>query len=164
MSETLDDVEKITRMTEWDAHPAWELDENTNVDDSLAAAQRYVAAQGFLLSWQEGRVPVGWQRARRLADFDGAYPQHIVDAALDRINDLIAERNNAATKRIARAARHRKTVEALTPKASKTDVELISQQFGKFSHAVSEMKVAIESASAAVAELTLKTQALDECL
>ena len=112
---SLSAVERIAQMTEWDDYTVWEYsDADTSVEDkALAAAQRFLAAQSFLLSWQEGKVPVGWHRPRRLADFDGEFPQETVDAALERINELIAERNEATTRRIAAVTHRRKSLAKL---------------------------------------------------
>lgn len=159
----LDDVELIARQVEWDPQSEWTMDDGA--DASLAAAKRYMAAQAFILSWKEGRVPVGWQRARRLADFDGSYPSRVVDAAHERINELITERNDAANARIARAATERRaSSQAQTPRATlaKKEVAAVSSQLADFNHAFFDMKTAIAKASDAVAELALRTQALEE--
>eukprot|EP00171_Calliarthron_tuberculosum_P019223 IDg19223t1 len=159
----LDNVELIARQVEWDAQAEWTMD--SGADASLAAAKRYMAAQAFLLSWKEGRVPVGWQRARRLADFDGSYPTRVVDAAHDRINELITERNDAANARIARAAiERRSSAHTQTPRSTlaKKEVAVVSAQLAEFNHAFFDMKAAITKASDAVAELALRTQALQE--
>lgn len=100
-SERLDTAEKIVRMTEWNEGEPWEYAEGEQWPaDTLASAKRFVSAQAFLLSWQEGKVPTGWRRARRLADFDGKYPQQVLDAASATIAQRIAERNTERTARI----------------------------------------------------------------
>lgn len=156
----LDDVELIARSVEWDAQPEWVDD---GAEESLAAAKRYMAAQAFLLSWQEGRVPVGWHRSRRLTDFDGSYPNQVVDAAEDLINELITERNDAANARIARAATERRaSARTTTPALAKKDVAVVSKQLSEFNHAFFDLKAAVAKASDAVGELALRAQALQE--
>lgn len=163
----LDDVERIARSVEWDTSPVWELDEGLSVgaDPSLAAAKRYLAAQAFLQAQKEGRVPVGWQRQRRLADYDGEYRPQTVDAAADRIGDLIEERNAAANARIARVAQDRKDVgkhaKSTGRGVSKAEVARVSAQLATFNDAFFELKGAVAKASTAVADLALRVKAAE---
>lgn len=101
-SERLDTAEKIVRMTEWDECEAWEYGENESGPhgDSLAAAKRFLSAQSYLLAWVEGKVPTGWRRPRRLADFDGKYPKQVLEKAEVIIAERIAKRNSEQTARI----------------------------------------------------------------
>lgn len=163
----LDDVERIARSVEWDTSPVWELDEGLSVgaDPVLAAAKRYLAAQAFLQAQKEGRVPVGWQRPRRLADYDNQYPTHVVDSAVDRINELIMERNDAANARIARAAQDRKDVGKGSKSGgrgvSKEEVARVNAEMARFNDAFFELKGSVAKASTAVAELALRIKAAE---
>lgn len=101
-SERLDTAEKIVRMTEWNEWDAWEYAEGEvgPTGDSLSAAKRFLSAQSFLLAWVEGKVPTGWRRPRRLADFDGKYPKQVLQKAESVIAERIATRNSEQTARI----------------------------------------------------------------
>lgn len=100
-SERLETAEKIVRMTEWNEAEPWEYsDAEAQTKDTLAAAKRFVSAQSFLLAWQEGKVPTGWRRPRRLTDFDNKYPQQVLDEASATIAQRIAERNSERTAMI----------------------------------------------------------------
>lgn len=161
----LSTVEQIAQSVEWDAQPEWSTE--NGADKYLARTKRYVAAQTFLLSWQEGRVPVGWQRARRLTDYDGKYPTEIVDAAQDRIAELIAERNNAANARIQQAANERRASaqRGADPNVlQRKEVIAVRRQLAQFNTAYFEMKDSVDKASDAIAELALRAQALQERL
>lgn len=158
-------VEQIARSVEWDAQPEWSTE--NGADEYLSRAKRYCAAQSFLLSWQEGRVPVGWQRARKLTDYDGKYPTEVVDAAQDRIEQLIIERNNAANARIQQAANERResAKRGADPNVlQRKEVIVVRRQLAKFNTSYFEMKDAVDKASDAVAELSLRAQALQERL
>lgn len=158
-------VEQIARSVEWDAQPEWSAE--NGADKYLARTKRYVAAQTFLLAWQEGRVPVGWQRARRLADYDGKYPTEVVDAAQDRIAELITERNDKANARIQQAANERRESarRAADPNVlQRKEVIVVRRQLAQFNTAYFEMKDAVDKASDAIAELALRAQALQERL
>lgn len=161
----LSDVEKIARSVEWDAQPEWV--ETSGPDEHLAAAKRYMAAQSFLLSWKEGKVPVGWQRARKLTDYDGKYPTDVVDAAQERIADLITERNELANERIQRAADERRASAQRAADGSmlaRKEVVQVRRQLAAFNQAYFELKNSVDRASDAIAELSLRTQALQERL
>lgn len=71
------------------------------------AAARFVAAQNLLLSWHRGKVPVGWNRPRTLADFGGGpgggggggvAPPGAVEAARARIATLQRDYATARTE------------------------------------------------------------------
>lgn len=173
-SGALDDAEKIVRMTEWNEHEPWEYsgtDEHSE-DNNLAAAKRFMAAQSFMLSWQEGKVPTGWRRARRLADFDGEYPKTVVDAAEDIINDGIEARNMEKTARL-------NAVVSLKGEASsdnsrkgppddvalnKQDIEGLKADFSSFNHDFFEAKSALNRATTEIADISFRIQALSEIL
>lgn len=162
----MDLVEKIVMMVEEDSVEKWEYSStkaNTPEDDSLAQAQRFMAAQSFLLSWQQGKVPTGWSRPRRFADFSGESPLVLGAAkavALQRMED----RNTEATHRINEAR-----TTALAP-AAEPEVRPISQReiadlkgaYSKFSSDLYDINTALGNASAAIAEVILRTQALAE--
>lgn len=159
--EELGAVEHIARSVEWELQPEWSDEQGP--DPHLSAAKRYMAAQSFLLSWQEGKVPVSWQRPRRLVDYDGKYPADVVDAAQDRIAELITERNNAANARIQAAAAERKNSSKKKKNGlQKKEVIQVRRSLVQFNHAYSDLKMAVDKASEAIAELTLRAQALNE--
>lgn len=89
-------------MTEWNEWEAWEYAESEGGanSDTLAAAKRFLSAQSYLLAWVEGKVPTGWRRPRRLADFDGKYPKQVLEKAEGIIAERIAKRNSEQTARI----------------------------------------------------------------
>lgn len=173
-SERLDSAEKIVRMTEWNESEAWEYSEDVEgpTPDNLAMAKRFLAAQSFLLSWQEGKVPTGWKRPRRLTDFDGKYPSSV----LEKVEGIFAERiavNNFRTTAMLKdaiSARDRDRAEAEAAKTdkkdgvTKIDVEALKSDFAKFNNDFFEVKSALSKATAATAEVSLQIQALSEAL
>lgn len=168
----LDDVEKIVRMTEWNDIESWEYSENeeTSQENNLAAAKRFLAAQAFLLSWQEGKVPTGWRRPRRLTDFDGKFPQSVVDTAEDVIAERITQRTYQKTARLnaALSAREKSLSEDAKDdkdlETRKKLVEALKTQFSAFNHEFFEVKSLLTAATSAVADITLRTQALSEVI
>lgn len=170
-SEDVDLPEKIARMTEWNETEAWEYTEQEAASDgnTLAAAKRFVAAQAFLLSWKEGKVPTGWRRARKLTDFDGEYPQHVVDAAEELISERISERNLQKTAKLNAVVSSKTKSNPAAGKNHSADVTLTKQQieslkmeFSKFNHDFFEVKSALSKATTALAEISLRIQAVSE--
>lgn len=167
----LEDAEKIARMTEWNEHEPWEYSDNDehSEENNLAAAKRFLAAQSFLLSWQEGKVPTGWRRARRINDFDSEYPPSVVEAAEDIIADRIAERNLEKTVRLNAALKNRGLAktngEAKDDDAmSKAQIEKLKSDFSAFSHEFYQAKSALAKATSAIADVSFRIQALSEIL
>lgn len=174
----MDDAEKIARMTEWNEHETWEYSDNDehSATNNLAAAKRFLAAQSFILSWQEGKVATGCRRARRLADFDGEYPQSVVDRAEDFIAERIAVKNMEKTARL-NAAMSMKG-KASDPKAkgkekeeggddvvlSRKELDSLKSDFSAFSNDFFETKSALSKATTAVADISFRLQALSEIL
>ena len=165
----LEDAEKIVRMTEWNDIETWEYspDEELTPESNLGAARRFLAAQSFLLSWQEGRVPVGWRRPRRIEDFDGKYPASVIDMAEEIIGDRIAERTYQQTVRLNAVinAREKSATEAEKPPPEKLDkkqIEGIKSDFSKFNREFFEVKSALSKATAAIGDISFRIQALSE--
>lgn len=167
----LNDAEMIVQMTEWNDMDTWEYTENESPDDNhLEKAKRFLAAQSFLLSWQEGKVPTGWRRPRRLTDFDGKFPQSTVDEAEDIIADRIAERNLRKTERlnaVMSAREKRKSMKkddsAVAP-LNKEQLEHVKADFSTFSHQFFEAKSALTKATSSIAEITFRIQAISNAL
>lgn len=193
-SERLDTAEKIVRMTEWNESDTWEYTESEGGDesDTLAAAKRFLSAQSFLLAWLEGKVPTGWRRPRRLADFDGKYPSHVLQNVESIIAQRITERNLQQTARInavLSAARLRNRGNALAgasgdatisatpistakpaqlPNTSKSpnpklsDVLAVKKDFAVFNSQLSDAQSSLRSVANTVAEVTIRLDALTE--
>ncbi|KAA8496218.1 hypothetical protein FVE85_2373 [Porphyridium purpureum] len=64
-------------------HKPWVYEEKEK--DGTMQAMRFIAAQQFLLSWQTGKVPVGWSRPRRIEDFQDMYGEEVVKKAQARV-------------------------------------------------------------------------------
>lgn len=168
----MDDAEKIARMTEWNEHEPWEYSDSDehSATNNLAAAKRFLAAQSFLLSWQEGKVATGCRRARRLTDFDGEYPQSVVDRAEDIIAERIAVRNMEKTARLNAALSLTEKSASTTNKKeganevalNKQEIEALKSDFSTFSHDFFEAKSSLNKATAAVADISFRLQALSE--
>lgn len=166
----LDDAEKIVRMTEWNDIEAWEYttDEEHTAESNLAAAKRFLAAQSFLLSWQEGRVPTGWRRPRRITDFDGKFPQSVIETAEDLIGDRIAERTYEQTVRLNAVINARKKnasqdrSDAEKKELNKKQIEALKADFSEFNHDFFEVKSALSKATTAIGDITFRVQALSE--
>lgn len=169
---TSDDAEMIARMTKWNEHEVWEYSEQDehSAENNLAAAKRFLAAQSFLLSWQQGKVPTGWRRGRRLTDFDGEYPQAVVDQAEDIIAERIAVRNFEKTARLnaAMSSKGKSPDAAEKPEddvgRNKQDIEALKSDFSAFSRDFFEAKSSLSKATAAVADISFRLQALSEHL
>mmetsp|Transcript_13622 Transcript_13622/g.36569 ORF Transcript_13622/g.36569 Transcript_13622/m.36569 type:complete len:872 (+) Transcript_13622:160-2775(+) len=54
-------------------------------------AMRFIAAQHFLIAWQQGKVPTGWKRPRRMDDFKELYGDDVVNRAKERVKQHHAE-------------------------------------------------------------------------
>lgn len=173
----LNDAEKIVRMTEWNEQETWECSESDehNEGNHLAAAKRFLAAQAFLLSWQEGKVPTGWRRARRLTDFDGEYPKAVVDAAEDIIAERIAVRNFEKTAKLNAAILSKVKSENKTEQGEQTanvdeqrtmkkEAEKLKSDLSTFSHDFFQAKSALSKATSAIADISFRIQALSEIL
>lgn len=177
-SERIESAEKIVRMTEWNEAEPWEYAEGEVASvDTLAAAKRFVSAQVFLLSWQEGKVPTGWRRPRRLGDFDGKYPQGVVDAAEHIIAQRIEERNMQKTAKInavISAARTERTAAAAEPagravakqrgKLSVGDIEGVKKDLSNLSDELFDAKNALRTAMNAAADVSLRLEALSKAI
>lgn len=179
-SNELNDAEKIVRMTEWNEQEAWECSDSEEHIESnhLAAAKRFLAAQAFLLSWQEGKVPTGWRRARRLTDFDGEYPQAVVDAAEDIIAERIAIRNFEKTAKLNAVILSKEKSGNKTEKGEETgkvgkvdkeeakrkEVEKLKSDLTTFSHDFFQAKSALSKATSAIADISFRIQALSEII
>lgn len=182
-SERLETAEKIVRMTEWNNAEPWEYAESEHkVKDPLAAAKRYVSAQAFLLSWQEGKVPTGWRRPRKLQDFDGKYPQQVIDQVNEKILQRISERNFEKTAQINAILSAMGKCIPITPSTpldggfgplvssddddnkkrllTKADVNEVKRDFNQFSHQLYEAKSALRVASNTAADVSLRLKAL----
>eukprot|EP00172_Hildenbrandia_rubra_P002153 Plantae.Rhodophyta-Hildenbrandia_rubra.ctg28319.p1 GENE.Plantae.Rhodophyta-Hildenbrandia_rubra.ctg28319~~Plantae.Rhodophyta-Hildenbrandia_rubra.ctg28319.p1 ORF type:complete len:190 (+),score=45.10 Plantae.Rhodophyta-Hildenbrandia_rubra.ctg28319:181-750(+) len=183
----MDDAEKIVEMTQWEDFKRWECSSENEVapnadEENLLKAQRFISAQSFMLAWQQGKVPVGWIRPRRLDDFNGLYPPKVLDEALDRIEERIAARNEALTAQLAMkiasgsnpmsgAPASEKRRAGASGKSSggageveKKEVERLKKMYGEFNLNVYSTKVALSNASTAVAELLVKTVELEKRL
>jgi hypothetical protein len=160
----MDSVGKIVNMVEEDSFKMWECSGSKTMapeEESLAQAQRFMAAQSFLLSWQKGKVPTGWSRPRRFTDFTGESPLTLAAAravALQRME----ERNQDATNRI-----NELRSSALAPAAqqpsrpiSKSEISDLKAAYSKFSSDLYDIHTALSNASATIADITLRTQAL----
>lgn len=173
-SEQLDDVEKIVRMTEWNEQEPWECSENEEYskDNNLAAAKRFMAAQSFLLSWKEGKVPTGWRRARKITDFNGEYPKSVIDSAEDVISERIAAKNMEKTIRLNAAvlSRGESSSEAATKRPpsdvalNKQEIEKLKAEFSTFNLHFFEAKGALSRATTAIADVSFRLQAVSEIL
>lgn len=188
-SERIETAEKIVRMTEWNAAEPWEFAEGEVASvDTLAAAKRFVSAQHFLLAWQEGKVPTGWRRPRRLTDFDGKYPKSVVDEAEEFIAERIAARNMQKTAKINavlsaagkakdgcganenisaglaadEGLKRGKTREK--KKISAKDVDAVKKDFAQFSSDLFEAKNALRTAMNAAADVSLRIDALTKTI
>lgn len=171
MAHNLEDAEKIARMTEWNEHEPWEYSDNDkhSEENNLAAAKRFLAAQSFLLSWQEGKVPTGWRRARKINDFDGGYPLSVVEAAEDIIAERIAVRNFEKTARLNAVLKSKNLSKTNTEAVdddsmSKAQIEKLKADFSVFSHEFFQAKSALGRATSTIADLSFRIQALSEIL
>ena len=171
------DVEKIVEMVQWEDFKRWECasesDSKSNTDEeNLAKAQRFISAQSFMLAWQQGKVPAGWTRPRRLDDFQGKYPEVVLDEALSRIEERIVERNEALTahlaKRVASGApgvgggAFKMGSEKEKGKVTKEEIEKLKKFYAQLNSNVYSVKQALSNASAAVAEVVVKTMELEK--
>lgn len=174
-SNTLDDAEKIARMTEWNEHEPWECTETEehSEENNLAAAKRFMAAQSFLLSWQEGKVPTKWRRARRITDFDGEYPKSVIEEAEDIISERIAARNQEKTARLnavvslrsdSSAADNQKDRPTSDSTLNTKEVESLKADFAAFNQEFFEAKSALSRVTTAIADISFRVQALSEVL
>ncbi|CAN8066746.1 unnamed protein product [Agarophyton chilense] len=168
----LEDAEMIARMTEWNDIEAWDYseDEESSAENNLAAAKRFLAAQSFLLSWQEGKVPTRWRRPRKLTDFDGKYPKSVVDEAEDIIAERIAVRNLEKTARLNAVLSARKsdslgdggkTRDAVQ---KKTELDALKTDFAAFNTDFFEAKNCLTKATSSIADISFRIQALSEFL
>jgi hypothetical protein len=160
-------VERIARMTEWTPYKLWECSSTkpaTPEEDSLMKAQRFMAAQSFFMSWQRGKVPTGWLRPRILADLEGQYRPDAIEAAVSYVQRGVEERNKLTTDRIKEIQAHPHGQAELPPQKpiSKAEIDDLKDAYQKFSSDLFDIKTALSNASAAVAELSLRTQALAE--
>lgn len=171
--EKLDDREMIARMTEWNDMETWEYSENeiSSAENNLAAAKRFLAAQSFLFSWQEGKVPTRWRRPRKLTDFDGKFPQSVVDGAEDIISERIERRNMQKTARLNAALSARGKIQSKPAKSKRDEVELrkkrleaLKEDLGTFNRDFFEAKSCLAKATTAVADVSFRIQALSEKL
>lgn len=163
----MDLVEQIVMMVDEDSFKTWEYSPSKSdspEDDTLAQAQRFMAAQSFLLSWQQGKVPTGWNRPRRFTDFADESPL-VLGAAKAVAQQRMEDRNAEATNRI----NNRRSL-AMAPAADQTPARLISRKeiaglkeaYSKFSSDLYDINTALGNASAAIAETILRTEALEE--
>jgi hypothetical protein len=160
-------VKKIANMTEWTPYTLWEYSTTkpaTPEEDSLMKAQRFMAAQSFFLSWQRGKVPTGWLRPRTLADLEGQYSSDSIEAALTYVQRGVEERNRSTTDRIKekQALPQGQPALATSKPISKAEIDDLKDAYQKFSSDLFDIKTALSNASGAIAELSLRTQALME--
>lgn len=160
-------VERIVNMAEWDSVEKWECSSTKSTspeEAALAQAQRFVAAQSFLMSWQLGRVPTGWQRPRRLADFEGEYGSEVITAVVAALERRVKERNESAIHRInkLRSLSDNPAAPRSPKPISKSEISDLKDAYTKFSSDLYEIKAALANAATTIAELTLRTQALAE--
>lgn len=162
----MDVVYKIVNQIEESDFKKWEYSGSKILspdEQSLAQAQRFMAAQSFLLSWQQGKVPTGWRRPRRLTDFEGESP-HVLAAAKAVAQARMEERNEDATKRInemrasACAPRSQEDIKPI----SKKELGDLKNAYSKFSSDLYDINTALANASSTIADLVLRTQALVE--
>lgn len=164
----MDLVEQIVMMVDEDGFKQWECATPSKADtpeeDSLAQAQRFMAAQSFLLSWQHGKVPTGWRRPRRFADFADESPL-VLGAAKAVAQQRMEDRNAEATSRI----NERRSL-AMAPAAdaapsrllTRKEVASLKDAYSKFSSDLYDINTALGNAAAAIAETILRTDALEE--
>lgn len=168
----LSDAEMIALMTEWNVIETWEYTDNeeASAENNLAAAKRFLAAQSFLLAWQEGKVPTRWRRPRKLTDFDGKYPKSVVDEAEDIIAERIAIRNMEKTAKLnavlSERAKSESTGDTLAneKKQKKMLLDALKTDFATFNEEFFEAKNCLTKATAAVADISFRIQALSEVL
>jgi hypothetical protein len=162
----MDLVEKIVNMVEEDTFKPWECSASkasAPEDESLAQAQRFMAAQAFLLSWQNGKVPTGWSRPRRFADFTDESPL-ILGAAKAVALQRMEDRNAEATHRI-NEMRSSALAPAMLPALrpiSLSEISDLKEAFSTFSSDLYDINTALANASSTIAEVLLRTQALVE--
>lgn len=159
-------IEKVVTMTEWETSKGWAYDgstKNTPEEQQLAQAHRFVAAQSFILSWQNGKVPTGWRRPRKLTDFEGKYSQEILDAALTEIQRRNDEKNLSTTARIKELRRLASKPEAAKPPPkpiSKAEIKALKGAYATFSSDLHDVRTALANASSTIAEIILRTEAV----
>lgn len=188
-SEKLDTAEKVMRMVEWSNVEAWEYYEGEQkVRDPLARAKRYVSAQAFLLSWQEGKVPTGWRRPRRLADFEGKYPAPVLETVSEKMASIYNQRNQEKTAQLNMLVRQEKERElhvdhhqqkpeekihegtrgkedvSTTKKVEQSDLQGLKKDLASLSHHIFEAKSALKIASNTAADATLRIKAISNSL
>ncbi|KAI0563935.1 hypothetical protein FGB62_32g129 [Gracilaria domingensis] len=162
----------IARMTEWNDIETWEYTEGeeSSAENNLAAAKRFLAAQSFLLSWQEGKVPTRWRRPRKLTDFDGKYPRSVVDDAEDIIAERIVVKNMEKTIRLNAVLSARKSdsieIDGNRDDAGqkKTELDALKADFAAFNTDFFEAKNCLTKATSSIAEISFRIQALSEVL
>lgn len=168
----LSDAEKLVRMIEWNTNEPWECGAEGDEEpggDHLARAKRFLAAQSFLLSWQEGKVPTGWRRPRTLGDLSGQYPSSLIDEAEDIIAARIEERNLQRTAKLNNMITARGKAPSLSERQKSKDVEdkkmqviKLKKEFKTFSDEFFAVKNALSKATTAVADVSFRVQAISE--
>uniref|UniRef100_A0A7S1T6K8 Uncharacterized protein n=1 Tax=Compsopogon caeruleus TaxID=31354 RepID=A0A7S1T6K8_9RHOD len=113
-------VERVMAQAEWSPQQAWGYsDAEAGEGSGTEQAVRFVAAQNFLVCWQKGKVPVGWRRPRRVADFVEVYGEDVVIEATRRIELCRSKKMEEEKKRIAKLGR---TVDANNGHEDPTDL------------------------------------------
>lgn len=183
-SEKLDTAEKVMRMVEWSNVDAWEYYEGEQkVRDPLARAKRYVSAQAFLLSWQEGKVPTGWRRPRRLADFEGKYPAQMLETVSEKMASIYNQRNQEKTAQLNLLVSQEKEREenvgqkkpeeiheqarkedVSTKNVEPSDLQGLKKDLASLSHHIFEAKSALKIASNTAADAALRIKAISNSI
>lgn len=170
-------------MVEWSNVDAWEYYEGEQkVRDPLARAKRYVSAQAFLLSWQEGKVPTGWRRPRRLADFEGKYPAPVLETVSEKMASIYNQRNQEKTVQLNMLVRQEKEREqhvgqkpeeiheqarkedVPTKKVERSDLQGLKKDLASLSHHIFEAKSALKIASNTAADAALRIKAISNSI
>lgn len=163
----MDLVEQIVNMVEEDDVKKWEYQPSKSgspEEDSLAQAQRFMAAQSFLLSWQTGKVPTGWRRARQFSDFKDESPL-VIGAAKLVAKVRMEERNHDANARIQnfrQSSGKRSDASEARGVISQAEITGLKEAYSKFSSDLYDINTALSNVTSTIADITLRTQALSE--
>jgi hypothetical protein len=162
-------VQRILEKVEWETFKSWEHTSKATAspeEDALLQAQRFMAAQAFLFSWQNGRVPTGWRRPRRLADFEGKCSPAELAAARDAADRDMAARNQSATDRINDLVLNPREAPARPPPKpiSRKEINDLKEAYTKFSSDLYDIQSALGNAASLIAETSLRTQSLADTM
>jgi hypothetical protein len=160
-------VLEILQKVEWETFKPWEYSNKATIspeESGLMQAQRFMAAQAFMFSWQTGRVPTGWRRPRRLADFEEHCTPAEIAAACAAAERDMAVRNRTATDRINDLVLNPRAAPVKPPPKliSRQEIEGLKKAYTQFSSDLFDIQSALGNAASLIAEISLRTKSLSD--